>query len=341
MNQIRVALDAMGGDFAPSVIVEGALEALKEYSCKIILVGDTAKINSLLKGKIYPEELIDIYPAEEVIAMDASPAISVRRKPNSSINVGLALVKDKKADVFISAGNTGAVVCAAILKLRLIPGIERPGIAIVFPTLKGESLLIDAGANIDPKPLHLLQYGIMAEAYASTVLHKSSVSAGLLNIGEEETKGSEFMRETHRLLNDSNLHFIGNVEGKELFKGDCDVIIADGVVGNVALKVSESFAHACIELMRRYIKSNLLSRIGALFMLPAIKKLKKDIDYAEYGAAPLLGVDGLCFISHGSSSAKAIKNAIKVSACAVENRINDKIKMRVDSFIKSSKIPDN
>ncbi|OQB16579.1 MAG: Phosphate acyltransferase [Candidatus Omnitrophica bacterium ADurb.Bin205] len=252
-------------------------------------------------------------------------ANSVRRKRNSSIVLGINLVKEGKAGAFFSAGNTGAVVCAATLELRMLPGIERPGIGIVTPTLKGPAFIIDVGANIDPKPNQLLQYGIMADAYCRNILNKDNPSVGLLNIGEEEAKGTDFMREVHELLSKSKLNFIGNIEGKDLFSGKCDVIISDGFVGNVALKVSESAAEAMQAFLKRHLLSNIMGKIGLFFLMPSLKRFKKDIDYAEYGGAPLLGVNGVVIIGHGRSNARAIKNAIRVANEEIERKINDKI----------------
>jgi glycerol-3-phosphate acyltransferase PlsX len=263
--------------------------------------------------------------APEAIEMCEPAANSVRRKRKSSIVVGLELVKEGKADAFFSAGNTGAVVCAATLELRLLPGIERPGIAIVTPTLKGVSLIIDVGANIDPKPTQLLQYGIMGDVYCRNILNKSNPSVGLLNIGEEEAKGTEFMRQAHELLQKSRLNFIGNVEGKDLFSGKSDIIVCDGFVGNVALKVSESAAESMQTFLKRHLLSSLLGRIGLFFLIPSLKRFKKDIDYAEYGGAPLLGVNGVVIIGHGRSNVKAVKNAIRVAKEEVERGFNEKV----------------
>ena len=261
----------------------------------------------------------------EAIEMCEPAANSVRRKRDSSIVVGLNMVKEGKADAFFSAGNTGAVVCAATLELRLLPGIERAGIGIVTPNLKGNSLIIDVGANIDPKPTQLLQYGIMADAYCKNILNKINPSVGLLNIGEEEKKGTEFIQEAYGLLEKSKLNFIGNVEGKDLFSGKCDIIVCDGFVGNVALKVSESAADAMQKFLKRHLLSNIWGKIGLIFMIPSLKRFKKEIDYAEYGGALLLGVNGVVIIGHGRSNLRAIKNAIRVAKEEVERQVNTKI----------------
>lgn len=322
---MKIVVDAMGGDYAPEVVVLGAKAAAKEYQAEIILVGDEVRINVLLKKHKAEGLGISVYPAQEIIGMSEPAATSVRRKRNSSIVVGMDLVKEGKAEAFVSAGNTGAVVCAATLSLRLLPGIERPGIALVMPTLKGISLVIDIGANIDAKPTQLLQYGIMADAYCRFILNKNNPTVGLLNIGEEETKGTDFVKETHDLLSASALNFIGNVEGKDLFSGKSDIIVCDGFIGNVALKVSESVAETMQVFLKRHLLSNLWGKIGILFLRPSLMRFKKEIDYSEYGGAPLLGVDGVVIIGHGRSNVNAIKNAIRVAKEEVERKFNEKI----------------
>jgi glycerol-3-phosphate acyltransferase PlsX len=322
---MKIVVDAMGGDHAPNVVVEGAVDAVREYDAEVILVGDEAKIRSLLKKYRYTGESISIQPAADVIGMDESAATSVRRKRQSSIVVGVNLVKEGRGQAFFSAGNTGAVVCAATLGLGLLPGIERPGIAIITPTLKGISLIIDVGANIDPKPTQLLQYGIMGDAYSRIILNRSKPTVGLLNIGEEEAKGTEFIKQTFELLGKSHLNFIGNVEGKDLFSGKCDVVVCDGFVGNVALKVSESAAEAMQTFLKRHILSTFMGRMGLVFLMPSLKRFKKELDYAEYGGAPLLGVNGVVIIGHGRSNKRAIKNAIRVAKEEVERKFNEKI----------------
>jgi len=322
---MKIVVDAMGGDYAPGVVIEGVVAAVKEYSAEVVLVGDEDAIKSLLRKARYVGSNITIEHAEEVIAMDESAATSIRRKRNSSIVIGVNLVKEGKGEAFVSAGNTGAVVCAATLGLGLLPGIERPGIAIVTPTQKGISIIIDVGANINPKPSQLLQYGIMADAYSRYILNIANPSVGLLNIGEEEAKGTDFIKETHELLGKSNLNFTGNVEGKDLFSGKCDVIICDGFVGNVALKVSESAAETMQVFLKKHLLSNPLGKIGLLFLMPSLKRFKKELDYSEYGGAPLLGVNGVVIIGHGRSNVKAIKNAIRVAKKEVERQFNEKI----------------
>ncbi|MDD4899907.1 MAG: phosphate acyltransferase PlsX [Candidatus Omnitrophica bacterium] len=323
---MKIVVDAMGGDYAPKVVVDGVVAAVREHNVEVILVGDEAKIKPLLIGAKYTGKNISVHHAPEVIEMHESPATSVRRKRNSSIVVGLNLVKEGKASAFFSAGNTGAVVCAATLTLGLLEDVERPGIAIVTPTLKGTSLIIDVGANIDAKPLHLLQYAIMADAYVKNIFNKTNPSVGLLNVGEEETKGTDFHKEAFELLSNSQLNFIGNVEGKALFSGKCDIIVCDGFVGNIALKVTEGTAEAIqVFLKRHLLKSNFLGKIGLLLLKQTFMNFKKELDYADYGGAPLLGVNGITIIGHGRSNLRAIKNAVRVANEEVERQVNLKI----------------
>jgi glycerol-3-phosphate acyltransferase PlsX len=322
---MKIVVDAMGGDHAPGVVVEGAVDAAREYNAEVILVGDEEIIKSLLKKAKYTGDNISIHPAADVIGMDESAATSVRRKRQSSIVVGVNLVKEGKGQAFFSAGNTGAVVCAGTLGLGLLPGVERPGIAIITPTLKGASLIVDVGANIDPKPTQLMQYGLMGAAYMRYILNRENPKVGLLNIGEEEAKGTGFIKETFELLEKSNLNFAGNIEGKDLLSGKCDVIVCDGFVGNIALKVLESAAEAMQVFLKRHLLSNIFGKIGLLFLIPSLKRLKKDLDYAEYGGAPLLGVNGVVIIGHGRSNKRAIKNAIRVAKEEVERKFNEKI----------------
>ena len=322
---IRIALDAMGSDNAPFTDVEGAVLAAREFDYDIILVGNEDLIKKELgKHKPTPPN-ISIHHASEVIGMHEQPVLSVRRKKDSSIVMLCNLAKEKKVDAIVSAGNTGAMVCAATLKCRLLQGVERAGIGVIMPTLKGPVVMIDGGANIDAKPSHLLQYGIMASAYSEYILDIKSPRVGLLNVGEEESKGTGSLKEAYSLLESSRLNFIGNVEGKDFFIGDCDVIVCDGLVGNVALKVTESVAHAFGEMLKRELKNSLLASIGAILAKNAFRLMKKKIDYTEYGGAPLLGVNGVCIIGHGSSTPKAIKNAIRVAGEEVVKNVNQRI----------------
>lgn len=333
MERVRIAVDGMGSDCFPYAEVKGTVLAVNEGYGEAILIGKEDLLrNELSKYKLRYPQRISIKNASEVIYMEDAPAISVRKKRDSSIIVGVELVREKKADCLVSAGNTGAVVCATVLEWGLIKGVERPGIAIVFPTLEGSCILIDVGANIDSKPIHLYQYGIMGAVYSKYVLNKNNPRIGLLNVGEEESKGTDFIKDTYQLLSKSKLNFIGNVEGGDIFRGKADVIVCDGFVGNVALKISESLAQALIIFLKRHIQRSNLAKLGAFLLKGTFKNLKKEIDYAEYGGAPLLGVDGICIICHGASSPWAIKNAIKFAYFSVKNDIKKHIEKGIEEL---------
>jgi glycerol-3-phosphate acyltransferase PlsX len=328
---LKIALDAMGGDRAPGVIVEGALEAQKEMGAgaSVVLVGkrDLVLENiSRLGGDASALEVVD---ARDVVAMDEQPSATLRKKKESSIAVGLRLVSQGQAQGFISAGNTGAVAANALIILGRIPGIERPAIATCVPTAKGGSILLDVGASIDPKPAHLVHYAIMGACYAGSVLGKPNPRVGLLNVGEESTKGREVMQEAYRLLKSGGLDFVGNVEGRDIFSGSVDVTVCDGFVGNIVLKFAESVADMVLGLIRQSMTVNLRAKLGAALLKPAFKRLKGTFDYAEYGGAPLLGVDGVCTICHGSSSARAIKNAVLATRRHIDYDITSAIKERL------------
>ncbi|MBI3319799.1 MAG: phosphate acyltransferase PlsX [Candidatus Omnitrophica bacterium] len=319
---MKIALDAMGGDTAPETPVAGAIRAARELPIEIVLIGNQTLVEQQLARYGSRPANLTVVHASETIGMDESPVVSVRRKKDSSINVGIDWLHQGRVDAFVSAGNTGAMVCSATLNLGLLPGVERPGIGILLPGLHNETFLIDAGANIDPKPSHLFQYALMGEAYMKYVREKAAPRVGLLNVGEEETKGTDFIRQTYSLLEHAGINFIGNVEGRDIFLGNCDVIVCDGFVGNVALKTAESLAHAIGQVLKRSLGKNLMTRVGAWLSRTAFQDLRKEIDYAEYGGAPLLGVNGVCIIAHGASSAKAIKNAIRVGYESARHDVN-------------------
>ena len=313
---MRIALDAMGTDRHPDVEVQGAVQALRDLpgDFSLVLVGDQAKIEAALeRAGDYPQDRLDIVHASQTIAGSDSPAAAVRRKPDSSIAIGLALHKRGEADAFISAGNTGATMAASLFLLGKLPGVARPTVATMLPTAKGPMLLADAGANVDCKPQQLLQFAQLAAVYVKDVLKIADPRIGLLNIGEEPEKGNEAAVEAYRLLSESGLNFIGNVEGRDIIRGVCDVLVADGFVGNVLLKFYESVA----TFMYRLVASGLgekarevdLDRIFHLF------------DWTEYGGAPLLGVNGVSIVCHGGSPPRAIRNAVRVAIQAVENRM--------------------
>lgn len=313
---MRIALDAMGGDHAPQVTVEGAVETIKEYpDIEIILVGDSSRIESELKRiKRYPQERLFIKHASEVISMDESPSYAIRRKKDSSIKRAIELHRDGKADAVVSAGHSGVAMASALFILGKAPGVDRPAIAASLPTLKKPFVLIDAGANVDCKASNILEFAYMGAAYYRAVFSVKEPRVALLSIGEEDSKGNELTKEAFRLLRNSGLNFKGNIEGKDLFIGEADVVVCDGFIGNVVLKLSEGLAEVIMKMLKREISDISTGRIAYLLMKPALRRFKKKTDYAEYGGAPLLGINGTCIISHGRSSSKAIKNAIVVAA---------------------------
>jgi glycerol-3-phosphate acyltransferase PlsX len=321
---VKIAVDAMGGDFAPGEIVKGSLMAAREYKQAVILVGDEEKIRVELGG-VDPGELISIVHAPEVVDMGEHPAVAVRRKKNSSIVRATQLVKDGEADALVSAGSTGAAMAAALLGLGRIKGIDRPAIAGVLPSEKGYTVLLDVGANVDCKPQNLLQFSVMGYLYAKRVLGVANPRVGLLSNGEEETKGSELTLAAYPLLQQAGINFIGNIEGRDLFRGTVDVAVCDGFVGNVVLKSAEGIAGALYNTLREEINRSWLAKAGIVLAIKALMRFKKRIDYAEYGGAPLLGVNGVSIICHGSSTAKAVKNGIRVAMESVDNRLVDSI----------------
>ncbi|RJQ21501.1 MAG: phosphate acyltransferase PlsX [Nitrospiraceae bacterium] len=323
---MRIALDAMGGDYAPATTVEGALEALDENSAmSVILIGDEDEIFQELKTKNRKGTQISVKHASQTVGMDESPLTALRRKKDSSLRVAIDLVKSGDADAMVSAGNSGVVMATALHVLGKIQGIERPAIAAVMPTLKGRFVLIDAGANVDCKPVHLYQFAVMGEAYARYIFNIENPKVGLLGIGEEDAKGNELTKESFKLLKGSSLNFIGNVEGKDIFAGEADVVVCDGFVGNIALKISEGLAETITKMLKREITERTSGRIGYFFLKDALKSFRKKTDYSEYGGAPLLGINRPCIISHGRSTSKAIKNAIKVAGALHDKGVLDVI----------------
>lgn len=314
---MQIAVDAMGGDHAPGEIVRGAVEAARERIADIILVGDQRLLEPEL-NPLHPPANIDIVHTEQVVAMDEQPALALRRKRDASIMVATRLVKEGRAAAVVSAGSTGAQMAAALLVLGRSGKIQRPAIATLIPTLKGPKLLLDAGANVDCRPEHLLEFAMMGNVYAARVMGIREPRVGLLNIGTEACKGNEQTLGAFNLLKAANLNFIGNIEGRDIFTGDTDVIVCDGFVGNVLLKFGEGMAQALFTMIAGEVKKTLRAKIGAALVLPALRALKKQVDYTEYGGAPLLGVQGVSIICHGSSNARAIKNAIKVAVRCVE-----------------------
>ncbi len=313
---MKIALDAMGGDNAPEETVKGAVLACSKYSdLKIILVGKEDQLKKELQLHDFPESKIEVFPVSQVVEMDDSPTSVLRKKKDSSIIKGLKLVKENKADGFVSAGNTGAVMAGSLFNLGRIKGIKRPSIATIFPSNKGNTLVIDAGANVDSKPENLLQFGIMGQIYIEHIYKINKPRLGLLSIGEEEKKGNQLTAGTYQLLkkDDRIKNFIGNVEGRDIFNGKCDIIVCDGFVGNVVLKTTEGVASYMFKLLKEVLTKNFLTKIGALLLKSQLKKIMDKVDYRQYGGAPLLGVEGMVIISHGSSDATAIMNALKIA----------------------------
>ena len=312
-----IAVDAMGGDYAPREVVKGSLEAARKYGLQVILLGPEAAVRAEADrhGGLGPG--VSVVDAPQVVAMDEHPVQAVRQKPRSSIAMGLSLLKNGKASAFISAGNSGAVMAATLFYLERLPGIERPAIPITIPTMAGHSLLLDAGANADCRPQHLVQFARMGAAYVERVLAIEEPRVALLSIGEEPTKGNALVLEAHQLLRSSGLNFIGNLEGKDIFRGVADVVVCDGFAGNVVLKTAEGTAEFIMQLLTNEASRSLRARLGAMLLRPAIRALRRRLDYAEYGAAPLLGINGLVFIAHGRSNARAVANAVKSASAAV------------------------
>lgn len=329
---MKIVLDAMGGDHAPEKIIKGALQACLMYEdIKIILVGRKNDINQYL-GNNYNSEQIEIVNAEEVINMNESPTKAIRKKRDSSIVKGMDLLKEKKVDAFISAGNTGAVMAAGLFRLGRLTGIKRPSILINFPNVHGQTIVLDNGANTDTKPINLLQFAVMGQIYAKNVLGINSPKVGLLSIGEEKEKGNQLVKESYSLFeNDSRIdNFVGNVEGRDIFNGNCDIVICDGFVGNVVLKTTEGVASLMFKLLKDAFSTNLRSKLAYILLKPYLKSLKEKTDYRQYGGAPLLGVNGVVIISHGSSDELAVMNAIKVARDTVHNNVVEAIESEIN-----------
>jgi len=324
---VHIALDAMGGDYGPEELITGASLAVKEAGINITLVGDSnllqTHIDLLVKDAPIASSL-NIVHASEVVGMDEYPVDAIRRKKDSSIMVAFELAKKGEVDGVVSAGNSGATLAAALRKLGRIKNVIRPGIASMFPTLKRPVVIMDIGANVDCRAIHLFQFAVMASAFAS-LYDVDRPRVGILSIGEETGKGNSLVKETYEILQKSPLNFIGNVEGRDVYKGDVDVIVCDGFVGNNILKVSEGLAEAIMEMLKNEIVKSPLAKIGYLLAKPAFRRFKKKVDYSEYGGAPLLGINGTGIVCHGKSNAQAIKNAILESVKMVENKVIEMI----------------
>lgn len=316
---MRIALDAMGGDNAPAVIVQGALEAARNYDVEVLLVGDEQTVNGELAKHNPVKPNISIVHAGEVVKMGASPTVALKRK-NTSIAVAIALLSEGKADALVTAGDTGAAMALAFFTLGNLSGVRRPAIAVPIPTRSSICILIDGGANMSCKPTNLLQFAIMGKVYAEKILQRREPKVGLLNVGEEEGKGNKLAKEAYKMLSGTPLNFVGNIEGKDMFNSDVDVVVCDGFTGNVSMKIVEGLAEALFSLLENSEKATL------------IETIKRKFDYSEYGGAPLLGINGTCIISHGRSSKNAIKNAICVASELVSLEVNHSIQEEIQQY---------
>ena len=326
---MRIAVDAMGGDHAPQINVDGAVAAYREYGISSLLVGRSRELSSLLADSGYRGPEIEIVEASEVVTMADPATAAIRRKRNSSIRVAADCVRDGRAEGLVSAGHTGAAMVAAKMVIGTIEGVDRPALAAVLPNLTGHCLLLDVGANPDAKPQHFKEFSVMGSIYAQLVFGKKAPAIGLMSIGEEESKGSDRSREAFKALKETGLNFAGNVEGRDVFTGKVDVVVTDGFTGNVILKVSESLAEMVESLLREEIKRTLKASVGFLLSRSAFRRFKMRLDYSEYGGAPLLGLKGCVIICHGRSTAKAVKNAIRLAAEFSRQRLAQKIQSSI------------
>lgn len=321
-----IAVDAMGGDFGPSVVVPGAVEAARATNLHVLFVGDTVKVENELKKVSLDNLKYDIVHADEVVHMNEKPSDILRRKKNASIQIACRLVREGQADGVVSAGHSGATVACGMFIMGRLPGVERPALSAIMPTEKDPVVIVDAGANVDCRPYHLFQFGLMGDAFARDLLGYASPRVGLLSIGEEEGKGNNQVKEAYELLKMAhNLNFIGNAEGRDIFTGNIDVVVCDGFVGNVTVKTSEGLAFSLMRMLKKVFTSGLMPSLGAFLAKGAFKKFVKTIDYAEYGGAPLLGLQGLAIVCHGRSNSTAMSNAIKMSGMFVRKGTNSRL----------------
>jgi glycerol-3-phosphate acyltransferase PlsX len=329
---LKIAVDGMGSDNAPHSEVEGAVAAAREYNVQVLLVGRKETLSGLLKEKGGDGLPIEVHHASEVVAMDEKPTAALRKKTDSSLRIAAELVRDGVAVGLVSAGNTGAVMAISKMVIGVVPGVDRPALAAIVPTLSGHAILIDVGANVSCKARHLVQFAIMGHLFSKKIIGVNSPRVGLMSVGEEETKGTDLTKEVYRALKEVRLNFIGNVEGRDIFNGRADVIVCDGFTGNVALKTSEGLIEAAVKLLTEELSRNIQAKLGALLSLPSFKRLKKRLDYSEYGGAPLLGIRGVSIICHGRSSSNAIKNAIRVAKEFAESKVNAKLEAELNQL---------
>jgi phosphate acyltransferase len=331
---MKIAVDAMGGDYGPAVVVEGAVAAAREFGATVILIGDKAAIEREVSRLGAEGYALEVRHASQVVGMGESPSQALRRKRDSSLRVAAQLVKEGEAAAFVSAGNTGAAMAIAMFVIGVLPGVDRPALAAVLPNLRRFTVLLDVGANVDPKPAHLLQFAVMGHIYARDILGYDNPRVGLLSVGEEEGKGNELTKETYDQLKDSSLNFVGNVEGRDIYNGRCDVVVTDGFTGNVALKISESLAEMLGAMIKEELMRDLRSKLGASLAIPAFERFKRRVDYTEMGGAPLLGIDGAAIVCHGASPVKAIKNAVRIAGEWATAGVNEHIKAALEAEVE-------
>jgi glycerol-3-phosphate acyltransferase PlsX len=332
-----VVVDGMGGDFSPNAVVEGCIAAIKEYGVDILITGPEDLIREELKKYSYNGDKIKIVDAKEIISTNEHPVMAVKRKKDSSLVKALNLVKNGEADAIISAGSTGAFLAGCTLIVGRIKGIDRPALAPVMPGKNGPFMIIDSGANAECKPHYLVQFALMGKTYFENILKIANPSVGLVNIGIEEEKGNELSKSAHKLLKEASLNFMGNVEAREIPTGDINVLVCDGFVGNVILKLYEGAVANIFDILKTSIMSSFRTKLGGILLKPVFKKFKKDFDYKEYGGAAFLGVNGICIKAHGSSDAKAFKNAIKQATIFHENKVVDKLKLEIEKLTEQEK----
>ncbi len=322
---VKIAVDGMGSDNSPFSEVEGSIEAARAFGVHVILVGREEVLAPLVRERGGDGLPIEICNASQIVAMDEKPSVALRKKRDSSLRVAAELVRGGTAVGLVSAGNTGAVMAISKMVIGVVPGVDRPALAAILPTLSGYAVLLDVGANVSCKPHHLVQFALMGNLFSKKIVGVANPRVGLLSVGEEESKGTDLTKEVHRVLKGVRLNFIGNVEGRDIYNGRADVIVCDGFTGNVALKTSEGLIEAVLKLLRDELSSNMQAKLGALLSQRSFKRLKKRLDYSEYGGAPLLGLRGVSIICHGRSSSNAIKNAVRVAKEFAESHVNAKL----------------
>jgi glycerol-3-phosphate acyltransferase PlsX len=339
LTRARIAIDAMGGDHAPDEVVLGALMAQAKLGVEILLVGDPQKIEATLKQHQTQFPRPEIVPADGIIEMHEEPLGALKRKPDASINVAMNLVKQKKADAVVSAGHSGAAMAAALLRIGRLPGIDRPAIGAVLPTLDPSSpvLMLDVGANVDCRPKFLDQFAVMGTIYSKYVLGIPEPRVGLLNIGEEDCKGNDLAVRTYQLLQENpHVRFVGNAEGRDVLSGDFDVIVCDGFVGNIVLKFAEGIGEVLLQLLKEELSAGMRAKVATALLKPSLKRFKQRVDHVEHGGALLLGVAGVCIISHGSSKAVTISNAVRLAKDAIENNVLDRIQSQYQNHYQKA-----